>query len=161
LNKTLNGPRPPIPAQGTYDVITMNYGLHDLVNCTNSDECKEHVDVDVYAANVVTLLQRWQPHAKHLMWVTTTPVPNVTTSLGRTYALAVEYNAAAAAAIKAAFGATVTTTDLWSAVIGQCGAGYTSCDLQLPANVHFEPKGQEFLGATMASAVLRLLGKAE
>lgn len=112
-----------------------------------------------YAANVVTLLQRWAPRARHLVWVSTTPVPNVTTSLGRTYAAAVAYNAAAAAAIAAAFPAgSITTADLWGAVIAACGAGYTSCPLQLPANVHFAPAGQRALATALADVVLRVLG---
>lgn len=144
---------------GTYDVVTINYGLHDLVNCTTSPECSEHVDVGTYAANIVTLLQRWAPRARHLVWVTTTPVPNVTTSLGRSYAAAVAYNAAAAAAIAAAFPAgSVTTADLWATVIAACGAGYTSCALQLPANVHFAPAGQRALATALAEVVERVLG---
>ena len=137
----------------------MNYGLHDLVNCSDSPECDEHVDPATYAANVVTLLQRWAPRARHLVWVTTTPVPNVTTSLGRSYAGAVEYNAVAAAAVAAAFPAgAVTTADLWATVIAACGVGYTSCPLQLPKNVHFAPAGQHALATALADVVLRVLG---
>lgn len=43
-------------------------------------------------------------------------------------------------------------------VIGQCGALYKSCPLQLPANVHFEPLGQAFLGTVVANKILQVLG---
>lgn len=126
--------------------------------CTDTPECSEHVDLDVYAENLVTLFKRWAPHGKTLMWVTTTPVPNVVTSLGRTYANAIAYNAAALAVLQGAFGSSLPVIDLWGAVIGSCGALYTSCPLQLPANVHFTPAGQQFLGEAMAAAILTALG---
>lgn len=109
---------------GTFDVVHMNYGLHDLENCTTG--CPEHVDPDVYAANVVTLLTRWQPRAKHLIFALTTPVPDVVTSYGRSYQLAVEYNAVAVAAIKKAFGDAVTINDLWSVSDDGCMHGAAS-----------------------------------
>ncbi len=136
---------------GTFDVVHMNYGLHDLVNCTDNPECAEHVDVDVYAQNLVTLYQRWAPRTKKFIYATTTPVPNVVTSLGRSYELAVMYNQAAVKALTAA--GVTEFDDLWQGVINYCGAYYTSCDLQLPKNVHFEPKGQAFLGAMVVKSV--------
>ncbi len=132
--------------------------LHDLVNCTTGGECAEHVDPDVYAANLVTIATRWAPRTKKLIWSTTTPVPNVVTSVGRTYQAAITYNTAATAALLAAF-PNIIINDLWADVIGFCGKLYTKCSLQLPANVHFEPAGQEFLGQAVAKVVLKALGK--
>jgi hypothetical protein len=141
-----------------YDVIQGNWGLHDLVNCNNTAECKEHVDIPTYAANIVEIFTRLQPYAKNLVFATTTPVPNVTTSLGRTYEAAVQYNAAAKAALQTAFGSKVSITDLWQTVIDQCGAYYTNCSLQIPVNVHFEPLGQQVLGQAVSDAILKILG---
>ena len=47
---------------------------------------------------------------------------------------------------------------IFQGVIGHCGAYYTACDLQLPANVHFTPLGQQFLGELVSDAVLKALG---
>ena len=133
----------------------INYGLHDL----EGDNSTEHVDIAVYAANVVTLYQRWAARATSVIWASTTPVPNVTTSYGRTAQLAIDYNAAALAALTTAVGPTLLVDDLWAAVIAKCGAFYKSCPgIQLPANVHFAPGGQELLGEHAAASVLAALG---
>lgn len=132
----------------------MNSGLHDL-----EVDAPEHVDIGVYAANIVTLYKRWATRAKAVIWASTTPVPNVTTSYGRTAQLAIDYNAAALAALTAAVGPSLLVDDLWAAVIAKCGAFYTSCPgIQLPANVHFAPAGQELLGQQVAASVLAALG---
>lgn len=115
----------------------------------------------MYGANLATLYNTWFPRTKNLVFVSTTPVPNITTSLGRSYVGAVEYNKQALTSLQAAaaaHGTKLAVIDLWTAVIDYCGAYYTSCDLQIPANVHFEPKGQQFLGAKMAAGILAILG---
>jgi hypothetical protein len=151
----------PSSFQGTFDVISFNYGLHDLVNCSDNPECSEHVDIPTYAQNVATIYARLAARAKTVIFQTTTPVPNVTTSLGRSYQSAIDYNLAAIQSLKAASGGAIVISDLWSAVIKFCGVGYTSCSLQLPANVHFAPAGQTFLGNAVANGILQILGKAE
>jgi hypothetical protein len=50
------------------------------------------------------------------------------------------------------------SSGLLQAVIKHCGAYYTSCDLQLPANVHFTPAGQAFLGNAVSNSILAALG---
>ena len=61
------------------------------------------------------LLRSWAPRAsKALIWASTTPVPNVTTSVGRTYELAVAYNKQALASLSAVAGASLVVDDLWS-----------------------------------------------
>jgi len=137
-----------------FDVITFNYGLHDLVNCNDTSECSEHVDPAVYSQNILTIYNRLVPFAKNVIFVTTTPVPNVTTSLGRTYDAAIVYNHEA---LKALQGTKAVICDLWTNVIKYCGAYYTSCDLQIPENVHFLPKGQAFLGNLVANSILSVI----
>lgn len=137
-----------------FDVITFNYGLHDLVNCTDNPECSEHVDIDVYGQNILTIYNRLAQFARNVIWVSTTPVPNVTTSLGRSYELSVLYNAEALSVLK---NTKAYVCDLWTGVIKYCGAYYTSCDLQIPQNVHFLPKGQAFLGNLVANSILQVI----
>jgi hypothetical protein len=143
---------------GTYDVIHFNFGLHDLVDCNDNPECSEGVSLQQYGLNLQTIYARLAPRAKHIIWTTTTPVPNITTSLGRTYARAVEYNTQALTSLKAVAGSKLIVDDLWSDVISQCGVGYTNCSLQIPANVHYEPAGQLFLGQHAAAIILSVLG---
>lgn len=142
---------------GQFDVIHFNFGLHDLVNCTNNPECSEHVDPQTYGANLQTIYNRLAAKArKGIIFATTTPVPNCTTSLGRSYELSIKYNTAATQALATI--ANVVFDDLWSVVIKACGIGYTSCPLQLPANVHFTPAGQQVLGAAVSASILAMLG---
>ena len=113
----------------------------------------------VYQANLAAFYAKIAPRTKHFLFATTTPVPAVATSYGRSYELAVAYNDAARAALTAAAGAAYHEVDLWSTVIAVCGANYTACPaVQIPANVHFEPEGQELLGQASAAAILNLLG---
>lgn len=150
----------PSAFEGKFDVISFNYGLHDLVNCTDNPECSEHVDIPTYAQNLATIYARLAARAKTVVFQTTTPVPNITTSLGRSYQNAIAYNLAAIQSLKAASGGAIVISDLWTAVIKYCGVGYVNCSLQIPANVHFEPAGQTFLGNIVANGILQILGLA-
>ena len=57
----------------TWDVITFNYGLHDLANDS------EFVSLDVYAANLRNITARLlaAPGLKKLFWLSSTPVPDI------------------------------------------------------------------------------------
>jgi hypothetical protein len=105
----------------------------------------------------VTLAKALLASANAVIFTATTPVPNVTTSLGRSYELAVAYNDAAAAAFKSA-GLPVVFNDVWTPFVAHCGAYYTKCDLQLPANVHLAPAGETFVGTLVANALLQAMG---
>ncbi len=141
---------------GVFDIIHFNYGLHDLVNCTDNPECAEHVEPDQYGENLAILYKRFATKGKVLIWTATTPVPNITTSLGRSYENAIVYNQAALKALQGV-NPNILVNDLWADVIKYCGVGYTSCDLQLPANVHFTTKGSAFLGDSVSASILSAL----
>ena len=49
--------------------------------------------------------------------------------------------------------------DLHAHVDAYCGVNYKQCDLQLPANVHFEAKGCLFLAKYVIQSVLEALGQ--
>lgn len=141
---------------GRFDVVHFNYGLHDLVSCNNTGECDEHVALPAYGTNLVTIATRLGQIAEKVVFATTTPVPNITTSLGRSYQLAVDYNARALTVLQPL---TLHTDDLWGAMISVCGKGYTTCALQLPRNVHLSPEGQQVLGRHVADFIVGLLGE--
>jgi len=148
-----------------YDVIHFNFGLHDLVDA-GPGEGKEHVEIPQYGQNLVTIYNRLAAKAKHVIWTSTTPCPNVTTSMGRTDAKVVAYNAQALASLKqgaagggAGDGGGLLVDDLYSAVDGYCGKNYKSCDLQLPKNVHFTTDGCLFMAERVAKSILIALNR--
>jgi hypothetical protein len=150
----------PSSFQGTFDVISFNYGLHDLVNCSDNPECSRARRHPHLRAERRDHLRppRGPRQDGHL------PDDHARSQrhhvLGRSYQSAIDYNLAAIQSLKAASGGAIVISDLWSAVIKFCGVGYTSCSLQLPANVHFAPAGQTFLGNAVANGILQILGKA-
>ena len=95
---------------------------------------RELVKLEQYAKNLAVIYERLAPRAKTIVWATTTPCPNVTTSMGRTDARVQAYNAAALSALTAAAaraGTKLVVDDLYGAVIGYCGKDYKTCDLQV------------------------------
>ena len=145
---------------GTYDVIHFNFGLHDLVDAAPSGEGTEHVNLTQYGKNLVTIYNRLAARAKKVIWVATTPCPNVTTSMGRSDAKVRAYNARALEVLQplaAKSGAALLIDDLHAAVDGYCGVNYKTCVLQRPKNVHFEPIGCTFLAKHVVSSIVGAL----
>eukprot|EP01050_Picozoa_sp_SAG11_P020890 SAG11_NODE_3608_length_2343_cov_1.882799_4_plen_129_part_00 len=104
----------------------------------------------------LTLRTRHGFRAKHLIWTSTTPCPNVTTSMGRTDAKVITYNAQALRSltnVAASMGKKLLVDDLYAAVDDKCGKNYKTCTLQRPKNVHFEPAGCEFMGEEVAKVI--------
>ena len=142
-----------------------------------------------YGANLATLYRLFSAKAKHVIWTTTTPCPNVTTSMGesccalasriarssqltcaatvvcavgRTDAKVRAYNAAALKSLTqaaTAAGKKLLIDDLYSAVDKACGANYKSCALQKPQNVHFQPKGCEYMAEHVAASIVAALNE--
>jgi len=144
-----------------FDLCHVNFGLHDLVAaCSKGEtgECNEHVDPPVYGDNLFEIFGRLRPVCAKFMWTSTTPVPNVTTSLGRTYDNVIVYNQAAALALSAAAApGTLLVHDLFAAFIAHCGDHYTACDWQLPVNVHLTPAGITAAAASAFTAITAAL----
>lgn len=137
---------------GTFDLIHFNWGLHDLADY---GPALPQLPLPVYGANIAKIAARLSQRAKQIMWRTTTPCPNVTTSYGRTYDLVVDYNKEALASLPAG----ILVNDMWSDMIDYCGPFYTECDLQLHANVHLTPKGENFTAASAFKSIMAALGK--
>ena len=95
-----------------------------------------------------------------MVWTTTTPCPNATTSYGRTDAKVVSYNSQALASLTELVGDGLVVDDLCvhASVDGYCGEDYETCDLQIPANVHFEEAGCQFMADQVVQVVTALLG---
>ena len=78
--------------------------------------------------------------------------------MGRTDAKVVAYNAEARSALAAAVGAAALVVDnLYASVDSYCGQNYKSCDLQLPANVHFTAKGCQFMAEDVVKSIMAAL----
>ncbi|XP_065840822.1 uncharacterized protein [Oscarella lobularis] len=131
-----------------WDLISYNFGLHDIANDT------EHLSIDVYSENMENITSRLVATKAKVLWVNTTPVPNVTVSPGRSDADVVKYNAAAAVIAKKH---DVPIDDLHGWVIAKCGEHYKTCPgIQRPANVHYEPAGYEYLVQSLVTAIEKL-----
>jgi len=142
-----------LPAGARFDLIHFNYGLHDLANYGPT---LPPTPLPQYGANLVTVYQRFAARAKAVMWTSTTPCPNVTTSYDRSYDKVVAYNARAIEVLKP-LAPVWLEDDLWSDFIAQCGDHYKACSLQLPANVHLSPAGITFAAEAAAKRILAVL----
>lgn len=122
-----------------WDLITFNFGLHDLA------QDGEHVSLGRYKRNLKnissTLQDSMEKNHGKLFWISSTPVPNVSLAPPRAQDDVVTYNAAAEEVMH---DLGIPVIDVYSFVIEQCGGNehYTSCPgFQKEGNVHFEPAG--------------------
>lgn len=125
---------------GHWDVVTFNYGLHDMKLDTGSHQ----VDVPQYEANLKIIVDALRKTGAKLIWVTTTPVPTGKLNPKRERGDATLYNEAAARALK---GKVDVVCDLYTAVLPR------EPELQLKENVHFTPAGYDFLAAQVAASI--------
>jgi lysophospholipase L1-like esterase len=161
-----------------WDVITVNFGLHDLANDT------EHVSISDYKANLrnitKTLLAYKEkahemrelalgaplhttPEAREaaikagkprIFWLSSTPVPNIPLSPPRAQADVPLYNAAAKEVMD---GAGIPIVDLYSFVIKNCGGDphYKSCaPFQQAKGVHFAAEGYEAMAEFIRNSTI-------
>lgn len=144
-----------------WDVITFNYGLHDLA------QDSEFMTLDQYRSNLLNITTtlaaapgRTPGSKPKLFWVTSTPVPNAPLTPPRNQSDVPKYNAVAAEVI-AQF-PEIVTIDLYAFVLQKCGGNphYTSCPgFQLPNNVHFEDAGWQEMAALMLKTITAAIGK--
>lgn len=156
---TSNGLKHLDPWLGTskWDVIHFNWGLHDLKYMGPNNENRadpkapdshQQVPLPEYERNLTKLVDRLKATGAVLIWCSTTPIP--AGSDGRVPGDEVKYNEAAARVIKAAG---ITTDDLYQHSL----AGPK--DIQLAANVHYTPKGYQYLAQNVAAAIEAQLPK--
>ena len=128
-----------LPA-GPWNVITFNFGLHDLKLDTGSHQ----VEIPQYQANLKTIVDALRKTGAKLIWVTTTPVPTGKLNPKRERPDVPLYNDAAAQALK---GKVDAVCDLYAAVLPR------EPELQQKENVHFTPAGYDFLAQEVAAAI--------
>ena len=123
--------------EGQWDVIHFNFGIHDRAT-----------PLPDYQSRLESIIERLKKRARHVVWATTTPIPDdpakkqVATSI-------VERNAAAAELAKKH---QLPVDDLFTAITPHLA------ELQNPNDVHFNPAGYEFLGLRVAESIQKALG---
>ena len=134
-----------------WDVIHFNWGLHDLKymgpNNENQADPKaptshQQVRLPEYEKNLAELVKQLQATGAKLIWCSTTPVPE--DAAGRIAGDLKKYNEAAARVMQAA---KIPTDDLCSHAQAKLK------EIQLPANVHFNPPGYRYLAEKVAASI--------
>lgn len=115
-----------------WDVIHFNFGIHD-----------RSTPLSDYTQRLEQLIERMQKTGARLVWASTTPIPDDRTK-GQKAASIVERNRAAAALMKKH---DIAVDDLFTAVTPHLA------DMQNPNDVHFNARGYDFLGETVARAI--------
>ena len=132
-----------------WDVITINWGLHDLkyLKGRKLDMSGKQVrGLEDYAANLEKIVQRLEKTGAKIIWVSTTPVPEG--SNGRKKGDAAKYNEVAAGVMKKHG---IPTVDLYSFALPQLDK------IQRPKNVHFTDKGSEALAGQVVAQIEKAL----
>ena len=117
---------------GKWDLIHFNFGIHD-----------RNTPVDDYAQRLTQLIERMEKTGAKLMWGSTTPIPD-DLAKKQTAASIVERNQVAALLMEKHG---IATDDLFAAITPHLA------EMQNPNDVHFNTKGYDFLGATVAKAI--------
>ena len=145
--------------QSKWDVIHFNWGLHDL--CYRHPESKTQGkrdkvkgkvshSVGEYAANLEKLLVSLEKTGAHLIFATTTPVPEG--EAGRKLGDDVIYNKAALEVMKKH---KIEVNDLHAVMADKMPELATKA-----GNVHFKPEGSELLADQVARTIKASLGRA-
>lgn len=126
---------------GKWDVITFNFGLHDLKIMDNG---LQQVPPQDYEKNLRTIVARLKATGAKLIWVNTTPVPEGDLNPPRHFYDAMKYNEIAAKVMK---DNGITTLDLYAFALPQLA------HIQKPHDVHFSAEGYRALAQQIAAAV--------
>lgn len=117
---------------GKWDLIHFNFGIHD-----------RNTPVDDYAQRLTQLIERMEKTGAKLMWGSTTPISD-DLAKKQTAASIVERNQVATLLMEKHG---IATDDLFAAITPHLA------EMQNPNDVHFNAKGYDFLGATVAKAI--------
>lgn len=117
---------------GKWDVIHFNFGIHDR-NTPAAD----------YTQRLEQLIERMKKTGAKLLWASTTPIPDDLPKK-QTAASIVEKNAMAAELMRKHG---IVTDDLFAAITPHLA------EMQNPNDVHFNAKGYDLLGETVAKAI--------
>jgi len=134
-----------------WDVIHFNFGLHDLKRLRGGQmdaSGQPQVPIDQYEQNLRTLVKRLKATGAKLIWASTTPVPEG--AAGRKPADAPAYNEVAR---KIMDENGIAINDLYALCLPRLK------EIQLPHNVHFNPKGGDVQAEQVARSILKALGQ--
>jgi lysophospholipase L1-like esterase len=127
--------------EGTWDVITFNFGLHDLKIMETGLQQVTPAD---YEKNLRAIVARLKATGAKLIWVSTTPVPEGELNPPRRFYDAVKYNEIAA---KVMNDNAITILDLYAFALPRLA------QIQTPHDVHFKPEGYQLLAEQVVAAV--------
>lgn len=147
-------------ADGKWDVIHFNWGLHDVMHylgSTAKEDRVPHTTEDAvrrstekqYEQNLRDLVAKLQATGATLIWASTTPIPN--SSKGMWKPGDAELYNRIAAKVMADNG--IAVDDLW---------GFTKPkleEIQKDGDVHFSAEGSAYLGTEVARVILEALEK--
>lgn len=142
--ETLFGSLDDFLEQGEWNVIHFNTGLHDFVRKEGTEK-----DLQEYRENLRTIIGKLQATGAHLIWGSTTPVPEKAPVTVTSDALCQKYNAAAANLMEEVG---IPVNDLYTAIRPSHSKYWTA-----PNNIHFNEAGSAFLGRRVANAILPCL----
>lgn len=141
-----------------WDVISINFGLHDL----GGNGPIREVPLSNYTENLKFILNEATKTGAEVIFTTTTPVPANYPPGSRTEKNVVAYNAAAT---RVASAYCVAVNDLHGAIVRACPRSYLqdgNCSrLQWPRGVHFVHAGRELCGKVVAKAVVAAMDRAK
>ncbi|MBN2292147.1 MAG: SGNH/GDSL hydrolase family protein [Pirellulales bacterium] len=132
-------------AEGPWDVIHFNFGLHDLKTVNDG---KYACPIEQYEKNLQAIVSRLKETGAKLIWCSTTPVPIAKTRPSRSDRDVVAYNKIAEKIMKAN---DIPIDDLYAFALPQLEK------IQIPANVHFTKKGSEVLAGKVAESIKKAL----
>lgn len=127
-------------ANGKWDVIHFNWGLHDI----KTDTGKHQVGIEDYERNLRELVKKMKATGAKLIWCSTTPVPAGELKPPRSDADVVAFNAVAK---KVMIENGVEIDDLYAYALPKLA------EIQRPVNVHFTPDGSKVLAKQVASSI--------
>eukprot|EP01043_Picozoa_sp_COSAG02_P059221 COSAG02_NODE_7509_length_2978_cov_2.356721_3_plen_620_part_00 len=152
----------------SYDVVTINAGIHDCA------EYYSRINETQYTANLRVIFRSLQQHTPRVVFVTTTPVPELAVEPPSTLhrgCIAKRNSLAKGVVAEPEFAGLVSLCDLHDAVTHFCGGNYSDpstglghCPIQRSDGVHFFtkwpfPSGQQYTALKVVQAILPHLPK--
>lgn len=130
---------------GQWDVITFNFGLHDLKIMENG---RHQVSLADYENNLTAIAQRLKRTGAKVLFITTTPVPEGQLNPVRHTGDVPLFNGVARKVMEAEG---IPVVDLYSFALARLA------EIQRPVNVHFTEAGSAVLAGEVAAAIGKAL----
>lgn len=128
-----------------WDLVHVNFGLHDL---KREDGQTRQVPPEDYERHLREIVRKLKAKSRHVIWASTTPVPEGKVSPHRVPADVPLYNAIAARVMR---DERVPVNDLYAFTMPHLATW------QRPVNVHFIEAGSEALASQVAAIVAKTL----